>query len=105
MKSYILKDGQPVPEPDIIRWSQWYQTTTDRQLCNDVIAEGIRVSTVFLGLDHNWGAGPPVLWEIMVFGGPMNEECDRCSGNREQAEAMHARMVERVRGDEKFVRS
>lgn len=26
------------------------------------------VSTVFLGLDHNFGFGPPVLWETMLFG-------------------------------------
>lgn len=33
------------------------------------------VSTVFLGCDHNWsGEGPPVLFETMVFGGPLDEE-------------------------------
>lgn len=26
-----------------------------------------RVSTVFLGLDHGWDDGPPVLFETMVF--------------------------------------
>jgi len=31
----------------------------------------ILVSTVFLGIDHNWSdQGPPILWETMVFGGP-----------------------------------
>ena len=25
------------------------------------------VSTVFLGIDHNWGAGNPILFETMVF--------------------------------------
>jgi hypothetical protein len=58
-----------------------------------------RISTVFLGLDHNWsGRGRPVLWESMVFGGKLDQEQDRCSGSREQAEVMHARMVERVKG-------
>lgn len=28
-----------------------------------------RVSTVFLSLDHNWGDGPPILFETMIFGG------------------------------------
>lgn len=28
------------------------------------------VSTVFLGLDHNWGNGPPILWESMAFNVP-----------------------------------
>lgn len=30
---------------------------------------GAAVSTIFLGLDHNYtGKGPPVLWETMIFG-------------------------------------
>jgi hypothetical protein len=61
--------------------------------------EGAEVSTVFLGLDYSFehhGRGP-ILWETMVFGGPLDEEMDRCGGTREQAEAMHAAMVERVR--------
>lgn len=28
-----------------------------------------RVSTVWLGLDHNWGGGEPLLFETMSFGG------------------------------------
>lgn len=34
----------------------------------------LRVSTVFLGLDHNFtGKGPPILFETMVFGGTLEE--------------------------------
>lgn len=32
----------------------------------------IRISTVFLGLDHQYGSGPPILWETMVFGGVLD---------------------------------
>lgn len=56
-----------------------------------------KISTVFLGLDHSFGSSSPVLWETMVFGGELDQEQDRCSGSREQAEAMHARMVEKVK--------
>ena len=31
------------------------------------------VSTVFLGLDHSWSGGKPVLWETMIFGGEHDE--------------------------------
>lgn len=59
------------------------------------------VSTVFLMLDHSWGSGPPVLWETMIFCDQKNhklhQEMDRCSGGREQAEAMHGRVVARCR--------
>lgn len=98
MKSdkYILDEtGNPVVEPDLIKWATWFENAK-RQIAKDE-ADGVKVSTIFLGLDHNWGDGPPVLWETMVFGGPLDQEQDRCSGSIEQAKEMHAKMVGRVR--------
>lgn len=94
---YILDDDwNPVPEPDLIKWGQWLQYAK-RSVAHTIIGES-RISTVFLGLDHSFGDGPPVLWETMVFGdGKLTGEQDRCTGNREQAEAMHQRMIERVK--------
>jgi len=38
----------------------------------------IEVSTVFLVLDQSFGADdPPVLWETMVFGGPLDDHVHR----------------------------
>jgi len=56
----------------------------------------VRVSTVFLGLNHAWDDGPPLLFETVVFGGPLSDEQDQCS-TYDEAEAMHERMCERVR--------
>lgn len=53
------------------------------------------ISTVFLGLDHSWGDGPPLLFETMIFGGEHDGYQDRCSTWAE-AEAMHAKAVEHV---------
>lgn len=53
------------------------------------------VSTVFLGLDHQYGDGPPLLFETMVFGGPLDHEMNRYSTWNE-AEKGHQEMVERV---------
>lgn len=37
-------------------------------------SDPVTVSTVFLGLDHNhWGEGPPILFETMAFGGPLDQ--------------------------------
>lgn len=58
--------------------------------------ESVQISTVFLGLNHAWNDGPPMLFETMVFGGPLSDEQDRCS-TYDEAEAMHERMCERVR--------
>jgi len=97
---YILgPDKIPVAEPDLYKWAQWFQCNDDaRVVARDQIGES-RVSTVFLGLDHNFmGDGPPILWETMVFGGHMDSEQDRCSGTINDAEDMHLRMVKKVEG-------
>lgn len=50
-----------------------------------------RVSTVFIGLDHSWGNGPPILFETMVFRGGHGEECERyCTW--QEAEEGHRRV-------------
>ena len=56
------------------------------------------VSTFFLGLDHAFGGGPPLLFETMIFGMPERSEeyQERCS-TWEQAEAMHERAVAHAR--------
>ncbi len=99
MKSYILNEnGVPVPEPDMVKWGRWMWEAS-RVVAREEVREAV-VSTVFLGLDHSFAFdypdAPPVLWETMVFGGLMDQAQDRCSGTREQAEAMHADMVARV---------
>lgn len=94
---YILNEnGNPVAEPDLLKWAKWCEKTLDNRVARDEIGDSL-ISTVFLSLDHNWGSGPPILWETMVFGGELDEEQDCCSGSREQAQAMHAKMVQRVR--------
>lgn len=85
---YILDArGEPVTESDVIKWAQWFEKA-ERHVGNDWIGEQ-RVSTVFLGLDHSFHEGIPILWETMVFNGPLNFYQRRCGGSREQAEAMH----------------
>ena len=56
----------------------------------------VRISTVFLGIDHNWDGGAPLLFETMVFGGELDESQERCS-TWEEAVAMHRDMCARVR--------
>src|SRR5262245_14898324 len=46
----------------------------------------ILISTVFLGLDHQWMDGPPLLFETMVFNGPCNEFQERYSTWKEAEE-------------------
>ena len=46
------------------------------------------VSTVFLGLDHQYGDGPPLIFETMIFGGREDGYQDRCT-TRQEAVQMH----------------
>lgn len=92
---YILdENGEPVPEPDLMTWARWYGTH-ERHIGSDQIGR-IRVSTVFLALNHAYFGGPPVLWETMIFGGPHDGYQERYK-SRTDAEAGHARAVFMVR--------
>ena len=92
---YILEGHKAVPT-DLMTWAKWLEVNQGRRHVADETVDGVRVSTVFLGLNHAWGSGPPLLFETMVFGGMLDQEQDRCS-TWEEAESMHARMKERVK--------
>jgi hypothetical protein len=54
----------------------------------------VQVSTVFLGLDHNFGFGrKPLLFETMIFGGKHDQYQERYSTYKE-AEKGHAVALE-----------
>jgi hypothetical protein len=92
---YILDEhNQPVEEPDLIRWAMWMESA-DRHV-RDSFQGDVRVSTVFLGLDHSFrDTGPPILFETMVFLEHDGIEQERYSTWAE-AEEGHARWVAQV---------
>lgn len=73
---YILVNGKPKKEPDLIKWANWFETA-DRTIKKETI-NGVYISTVFLGLDHNFSGGKPILWETLVQG-PGWDEMQRYS--------------------------
>ena len=90
---YILK-GHEVVESNLTEWSEWF-SANDRKVARDTVNES-DISTVFLGLDHSFGEGPPLLFETLVFSGKLDGEMDRYS-TWDEAIAGHAAMIERVR--------
>ena len=54
------------------------------------------ISTVFLGVNHSFDDGPPMLFETMVFGGKFDGKQTRCA-TWKQAEKMHDDMVNKVK--------
>lgn len=95
---YILKGHIPIPEDDVLKWGKWFKTA-DRTVKKTNMGSVV-ISTVFLGLNHNYSFGerPPLLFETMIFGGKHDEDQDRCS-TWEQAEKMHEAMVKKVKAD------
>jgi hypothetical protein len=82
---------------DLMTWARWFDKPASRRLLHDEPAPGVRVSTVFLGLDHNFSqSGPPVLWETMIFGGPHDGHQARYTSEAD-ARAGHAAALEMAR--------
>lgn len=65
---YILDEAHNVIAiSDLMAWGQWFEENDALRRVGSDIINGIRVSTVFLGLDHNYGSGAPLLFETMIF--------------------------------------
>lgn len=95
---YIMEGDKAVPCDDLYKWGEWLEKN-ERHIGLDHVGKDVKVSTVFLGLDHGFPwAGlqeadyKPVLWETMIFGGPLNDEQWRYT-SIEGAKAGHAKAV------------
>jgi hypothetical protein len=90
-EKYILKGKEPILEENLFTWGAWLETA-NRHVADDYIND-VRVSTVFLGRDHNFApTGPPILFETMIFGGKHDEYQERYS-SWDEAEEGHWRAV------------
>jgi len=75
MGKYILRGHEPVLCNDLILWATWFEDAS-RIVQQDQIGDYL-VSTVFLGIDHNFGltgTHRPILFESMTF---VREEADK----------------------------
>lgn len=94
MTNYILDGHKVMPASDTLEWARWFEKSSRKVAQTDV--DGVNVSTVFLGIDHRFGGqGPPIVFETMVFGGPLDQEQERYT-TWDEAEQGHAAMVARV---------
>lgn len=79
---FILRDEKVYP-CDALDAAFHLEDIAARQVAQTDISDepnypgGDFVSTVFLGLNHSWREGPPVLFETMVFGGQYDTACFR----------------------------
>lgn len=97
-------DGKDVHRvDDLIEWATWFETA-DRTI---QVTEGTThvVSTVFLGIDHNFlgDGGAPILFESMVF--PIGQwRTVPCRGLDDQASRRYSTVAEARAGHAELVK-
>lgn len=99
MKGWYDRQGNP------ITIDEWERLNTENPEYKRVALDTVgtkRISTVLLGLDHNYfDNGLPLIFETMVFEGESwrDEECVRYSTEAEAIEG-HRQMVAKYQGGE-----
>jgi len=94
--NYILQGKEAIPIDDVLEWGRWFQKH-DRKVKVDEVGD-VKISTVFLGLDHQFNPGGlPLLFETMVFGGEHDQFQNRYT-TWEEAERGHDEAVAMVKG-------
>ena len=88
---YILVGHDAVPERSLMKWAKWFEKA--ERIVAKSNCGGVFVSTVFLGINHQFGEGLPLLFETMVFGENMMERYSTW----DEAVNGHERMCQKVR--------
>jgi hypothetical protein len=78
--TFFDKEGKPMH--DVGAWAKLHQDLAYRRVAETDLPSGRWVSTVWLGTNHRFGPGKPLIFETMVFPsrGRLSEEiCERYS--------------------------
>ena len=88
------RKGEPIL--DILAWSKLFEDRNYQNVRKDILSNGRLISTVWLGLNHNYGDGPPLIFETMVFLKKTKNEldCQRYSTEKEAIKG-HEAMVKK----------
>lgn len=84
--------------PDLLTWARLHEDIAYKRVAETTIGN-LWVSTVWLGLDHSFGGGPPLIFETMVFvQGEGGNDLD-CRRYATEAEALagHEEILEEIR--------
>lgn len=63
---YKLDGHVAVPMENVLEYAEWFEKT-DRTVVRTVIEEGMFLSTVFLGIDHDPFGEKPILFETALY--------------------------------------
>ena len=86
---YYKLDGHEVVKcEDVMEWAKFFEIP-EHHIVAQRARSGIKVSTIFIGLDHSYGyETKPIVFKTMIFGGREDGYQDRYS-TWEEAEGGH----------------
>lgn len=97
MSEYYDRDGRVIT---LMEWVHKFETDDEKIVQQTRGEDGTLVSTVWLGINHNWGKGPPLIFETMVFGGDHDgyqerhsTETEAIEGHEEACQLVFGRVV------------
>ena len=88
------KNGKEI---NLEEWGKLFGDKDYKIIKQETLPDGKKVSTVWLGLDHNFGEGEPLIFETMVFsseGDFSDVDVERYS-TLEEAQKGHKEMVKK----------
>ncbi len=101
MTKYYLNEDKTYRPAELMEWAMQFEQLSQehkRHVGNDMI-DGLHISTVWLGLDHNYFGGRPLVFETMIFDTPTGGNdiyCERYT-TWEEAEEGHQKAIEWVK--------
>jgi hypothetical protein len=86
---FYARNGRPMTHAE---WMVKVGDLSYAHIAVTAIGEDVEVSTVWIGLDYNFGYGPPLPLETLIFGGPYDGQMWRWP-NEDAALAGHDQIV------------
>jgi hypothetical protein len=76
-EKFYRRDGT-VCRGGLLEWAKLMEDPHYKIVSQTELEDGTVISTVWLGVDHNFGGkGPPIIFETMVFAPKQKDECFR----------------------------
>lgn len=91
-----VEEGSATRNEQLVAWAEWWEQ--NRFMADVTLPTGVRVATIFLGLDASAGFGRSEFFETTVFGVDRKMKDQRRYRTYDDAMTGHAELVRKYRG-------